>query len=147
MTNAFQWLWTNYEVLAWDWPYVPYQRTCNQNLPRVKVNVDKTISVKANHNSLKAAIMLNPVAVALQANGYNYGKFQNYRGGIFDDCDGSWPDHAGVIVGWGKEDTIEYYIFRNQWGTRWGEGGYMRIKKDGDSVNRSCGILQHADYV
>jgi hypothetical protein len=35
--------------------------------------------------------------------------------------------HAVVILGWGTENNVPYWIIRNSWGPEWGEGGYFRI--------------------
>jgi cathepsin X len=37
-------------------------------------------------------------------------------------------DLSVTIVGWGKENGIDYWIVRNTWGMYWGENGYFRIK-------------------
>ena len=58
----------------------------------------------------------------------------DYRGGVFK-CqaysqqksyqDNDPIDHSGLLVGY----TQDYWIFKNQWGADWGEGGYIRITR------------------
>uniref|UniRef100_A0AC34RD02 Uncharacterized protein n=1 Tax=Panagrolaimus sp. JU765 TaxID=591449 RepID=A0AC34RD02_9BILA len=59
--------------------------------------------------------------------------FQSYVSGILmqDDC-ASAPghNHAIVIVGYGREGDIDYWIIRNSWGEVWGESGYVRIRRN-----------------
>ena len=42
---------------------------------------------------------------------------------------GSEGGHAVVIVGWGAEKGIPYWLVQNSWGTHWGEQGFVRIKR------------------
>jgi len=44
--------------------------------------------------------------------------------------------HAVVILGWGEEKGVKYWIIRNSWGPKWGDGGYFRMIR---GVN-NCGI-------
>lgn len=37
--------------------------------------------------------------------------------------------HAIQLIGWGKENNIEYWIAKNSWGDDWGDRGYFRIKR------------------
>ncbi|KAL7711921.1 Cysteine protease [Entamoeba marina] len=62
--------------------------------------------------------------------------FQSYGSGIFKFSDESEcqlsldvpPDHQIVVVGYGVEDGVEYFIIRNSWYDSWGEdGNYMRL--------------------
>jgi len=65
----------------------------------------------------------------------------HYNGGIISEAEcpdtGSY-DHGISIVGY----TEEYYILRNQWGQAWGEEGYARLSKQGNT----CGIKSVATY-
>ena len=83
-----------------------------------------------------------PFLVSVKVGGTH---FNSYSGGIFEFpngkiCDTSSPsfmtDHEVVLMGWGKEDGIEYFIIRNSWAKGWGESdNYMRIK-----TTNLCGI-------
>ena len=54
--------------------------------------------------------------------------FKHYSGGIFGGCTTNKTNHGIVIVGYGSEVGEDYWILKNSWGTKWGEGGYMRLK-------------------
>jgi len=76
------------------------------------------------------------------------GAWENYSGGIFsqNDCDASSINHMINMVGYSCETSVDangncafngsgqpkngdgYLIAENQWGTSWGEQGYMRSK-------------------
>ena len=43
-------------------------------------------------------------------------------------------DHEVLIVGAGTEaepeaQGIDYWVIKNDWGSRWGEGGFVRIER------------------
>ena len=56
--------------------------------------------------------------------------FMNFSSGILNNtkCSGT-VNHAVAIVGWGQDPStgVDYWIIRNQWGTGWGDEGYIRI--------------------
>ena len=89
---------------------------------------------------MKAALATGPVGIAINADTSN---FQYYSGGIFScspsvcSNDSSALDHAVLLVGYGTEDSTEYFILKNSWGTSWGESGYMRIINDGTGNGES----------
>ena len=64
---------------------------------------------------------------------------------MYDDvsCDSAELNHAVVIVGWGKENGVDFWIVRNSWGKHWGQSGYVLIQR---GVNK-CGIESNAAYV
>jgi len=82
------------------------------------------------------ATLDNPTVNAIKNAVYNYGPvhtimavyedFFYYTGGIYSYTSGSFEGyHAVTIVGY--NDTGQYFIVKNSWGTNWGESGYFRI--------------------
>ena len=58
-----------------------------------------------------------------------YEDFMQYKSGIYQHTSGSsLGGHAVVIIGYGSENGINYWIIQNSWGPEWGEQGYFRIK-------------------
>ena len=52
-----------------------------------------------------------------------------YKSGIYQYTSGKYlGGHSVVIIGWGIENGIKYWIVQNSWGENWGENGYFRIK-------------------
>lgn len=55
-----------------------------------------------------------------------YTDFYYYSGGVYQYTSGSYQGgHAILIVGY--DDTGQYFIVKNSWGSGWGESGYFRI--------------------
>jgi C1A family cysteine protease len=62
--------------------------------------------------------------------------FKYYSEGIVElNCESGEQNHAVLLVGYGNEDGVGYWIIKNSWGEDWGENGFMRIKK---SDSTSC---------
>lgn len=91
-----------------------------------------------DEQTLQVAIAtIGPIAVSLNASPKT---FQLYSEGVYDDpdCTSNVVNHAMLALGY----TKDYWILKNWWGPRWGENGYMKIKRG----NNLCGITNFAAY-
>jgi len=79
--------------------------------------------------TMNAVAKTGPVAIALDAS-----NFSSYEGGVFH-ANGWSLNHAVVLVGYGTDEETgkDYWLVRNSWGADWGESGYIRIKREGES--------------
>ncbi|EDR23079.1 cysteine proteinase precursor, putative [Entamoeba dispar SAW760] len=114
----------------------------------------KTFGISKDQNMVlilkKLLHHYGPFLVSVKVSGTG---FSSYSSGIFSFpstsvCDTSsssfMTDHEVVLMGWGVENGIEYFIIRNSWSSGWGEGdNYIRIK-----TTNLCGIgWRIGDYV
>lgn len=58
-------------------------------------------------------------------------------------CDPVEIDHAVLIVGFGEEDGVKYWLIKNSWAIWWGERGYYRIVR---GVN-ACGVADEVTAI
>jgi C1A family cysteine protease len=89
--------------------------------------------------SLKGAVAQQPVSIAIEAD-TKY--FQSYSSGVLTSSScGTNLDHGVLIVGYGTENGIKYWLVKNSWSTTWGDQGYVKIARS-DSTNDAgiCGI-------
>lgn len=90
---------------------------------------------------LEAVATKGPVRVVVNACSRT---LQYYKTGIYTDtsevCDR--VEHSMVVVGYGTENGVDYWIVRNSFGRFWGEDGYLRIQRG----NNTVGIADSAAY-
>lgn len=90
---------------------------------------------------------------AMKQHIFNYGpivthqkyhrSFNYYKGGIYM-CDNK-PQVSGhfmKVIGWGRQRGIDYWLIANSFGTRWGEGGYVRFKMNVCGINEYMGACE-----
>ena len=66
--------------------------------------------------------------------------FEGYTSGILNSADcGTNINHPVTAVGYGNSEGQDYFILRNEWGTGWGDQGYIKIAavENGPGI---CGI-------
>jgi len=115
-------------------------------VPACKVDSTKFVA----HMSAWAQVSSSPsgesaIAPYLVANGpvtigINANPMQDYTGGIDNpsSCSALNLNHAVLIVGYGTEGGVDYWLIKNSWGTSWGESGYYRIVRGVDK----CGLAR-----
>jgi cathepsin B len=77
-------------------------------------------------------IEFGPVTAGLEV----FSDFLTYSSGVYtqqsDDVVGA---HAVTLIGWGSTRAgVDYWIAENQWGTAWGEDGYLLIRRGTNEV-------------
>jgi C1A family cysteine protease len=96
--------------------------------------------------SLKGAVAMQPVSVAVQADS---AVFQHYSSGVLTDpkC-GTSLNHGVLAVGYGTENGQKYWLVKNSWGTGWGDSGYIKIART-ESTNDAgiCGIAIQPSFI
>ena len=118
-------------------PYTARDGSCKAITSQADVDGSEVTGydmVDNNEDALVAAAAQQPVSVAIAASG---SAFQFYTSGVITgSACGTQLDHGVLVVGYGTENNVDYYIVRNSWGASWGEKGYVRIQRGADT----CGI-------
>jgi len=125
------------------YPYTAAKGTCQGDtscsVAIPKGGVTGYNSVGATATDMKAALVSNPVTIAIEA---DQTSFQHYESGILSSGCGTNLDHAVLAVGYGTEDGSDYWLVKNSWGTSWGDAGYIKI----GSATNQCGVLNQAGF-
>ena len=51
-------------------------------------------------------------------------------------CASKSIDHAVLVIGYGTEGGVDYWLVKNSWGPDWGDNGKIKIKRG----TNECGI-------
>ena len=144
MEGAFKYIESNGQCSLSTYPYKAVDGTC-QRCSSV-VHISSCSDVKPNDQlSLKAAVALQPVAIAIEAD-TRY--FQSYSSGVLTSSScGTTLDHGVLIVGYGEENGQKYWLVKNSWSTTWGDKGYVKIARS-ESKNDPgiCGIAMDPSF-
>ena len=129
-------------MLEDDYPYTAVDGTCKWDASKAVAKVTGYTEVKSySEDDLAAKVSsMGPASICIDASNWS---FQLYTSGIYDEsrCSGYSLDHAVACVGYGTENSTDYWIVRNSWGTSWGEQGYIRMIRN---KNNQCGVASTA---
>lgn len=125
------------------YPYHGVGSTCKYTEADKVFTVSDCTEVTADKElALTAAVALNPVSVAIQA---NHLSFQLYKSGVYTGNCGTKLDHGVLAVGYGTISGKKHFKVKNSWGATWGEKGFIYILREGDGKGK-CGIYMAASY-
>lgn len=62
--------------------------------------------------------------------------FGNYANGVFAGCTSKETNHAVLVVGYGTENGVNFWLVKNSWGPSWGNSGKIKIRRG----TSECGI-------
>ena len=99
---------------------------------------DYTYVTPNNEEYMKYYVAQQPLSVSIEVNN----SFIFYDDGIFESSTKEKPrlSHAVIVVGYGSENGIDYWLVMNSWGENWGDKGYIKIRRNVDSIYGTLGI-------
>lgn len=125
------------------YPYQPREGYCNWQRSAMKAaRIRSYQDVPTSELALRYAVSRQPVSVAIDASSPG---FRYYSGGVFAGPCGNNLNHAVTIVGYGSSNEGPYWLIKNSWGQNWGEGGFIRMRRDVGGAGL-CGIARKASY-
>ena len=148
MDNAFQYAIDHGMCSEQSYPYTSSAGSSG----RCKSSCDPQVTIHAcsdvepsNQLALKEAVAYGPVSIAIEA---DQRVFQSYSSGVItsDSC-GTNLDHGVLIVGYGTESGVDYWLVKNSWSSDWGDQGYVKIERsDSKSDLGICGVAMQPSF-
>lgn len=126
-----------------EYPYDGEARACRVSEKKVKINIKGYgyVHCKGDENVLmKAVTEIGPIVVAMDI---DHESFMRYSRGIYTESKCSEVNHGALLVGYGTENGLDYWIVKNSFGERWGEKGYFRITR---GEGKDCSIMTSPIY-
>jgi len=142
--GSTQWLAFNYtlhaggQTLEKDYPYRGQDSKCAEAKIKPAAKITGYVRLPQNNYSalMNAVASVGPIAISAAAE-----PWQLYEDGVYDGDCGADVDHAIQLVGYGNatkgvfsKKKVDYWLVRNSWGKMWGEKGYIRIERFGETA-------------
>ncbi|KAL4422406.1 hypothetical protein ABPG75_008603 [Micractinium tetrahymenae] len=154
-SNVFEWVMRHGAVSDKDWPYKAQETSCSAKehamMHRdVVVTIDGFVNVpKHNETALMQAVSHTPTVVAVCCGDY-LDQWHLYKSGIMgDSVQCTRPlDHSVLAVGYDtdQETGEQYWLIKNSWGASWGEGGFVRLKRNQTHRDGQAGLATFPGY-
>ena len=145
MSDAFSYIAINGGIMSEaDYPYTHVKGNCTFDSSKIAATDVSYVSIEHfNETQLMQAVATNgPVSVAIDAavTGFRY-----YKSGVFyaAECSQTQLDHGVLVVGYGTENGMDYWLVKNSWGPTWGDSGYIKMSRN---RSNNCGIASMASY-
>ncbi|KAL7631749.1 UNVERIFIED_CONTAM: hypothetical protein RMT77_017930 [Armadillidium vulgare] len=127
-----------------SYPYTGKKGVCQFDPANIGCPCSGYVSIPSGSEDdlLTAVATAGPVAAAIDASRMS---FQLYASGVYYDasCSSVVLDHSVLIVGYGTENSAEFWLVKNSFGVSWGENGYIKMARNRDN---NCGIASDAAY-
>jgi C1A family cysteine protease len=130
------------------YPYVARLDTCKRSSSTFRYKPDEYKTVPINDNeALQQAVNYVPVSVGIDAS-----SLKSYSRGIISQNCGQNLNHDMLIMGYGTYTTeasntsTDFWLLKNSWGTRWGEEGYIKVKRTPGVAPAICGVSKSAIF-
>ncbi|RQM21992.1 hypothetical protein B5M09_009890 [Aphanomyces astaci] len=133
---AMDWL-KDGACLESTYPYTAQTGSCSTSCAKTKLSFGQTIK-STGEDKLASALDSQPVSVLVESGN---AVWRNYKSGVVTQCPGGRSDHAVIAVGY---DATSFKI-KNSWGTSWGNGGYMTLKR-GVGGKGMCNVAEAVVY-
>ncbi|XP_050508632.1 uncharacterized protein LOC126885881 [Diabrotica virgifera virgifera] len=126
-----------------EYPYKDKQMACKPSSNKTRIDFKSYQYINEKEEELKNAVKENgPVSVGM----YVDGRLRLYSEGVWYNkkCSDT-ENHAMVLVGYGTENGVDYWLIKNSWGTSWGEDGYMKVARG--RHDNYCGLTGSSIYL
>jgi len=148
MDGAFKYIIQKGQCSLASYPYTSGTGTSGacKNTCSPVAHLSSCSDVKPNDQiSLKGAVAQQPVAIAIEA---DTKVFQSYSSGVITSSScGTSLDHGVLIVGYGTENGIDYWMVKNSWSSSWGDNGYVKIARSSSTNDPGiCGIAMDPSF-
>jgi len=96
-------------------------------------------TIRSDVKQIQTEIMTNgPVETAFTV----YADFLAYQSGVYKHTTGGvLGGHAVKILGWGVENSQNYWLIANSWNMDWGDNGFFKILRGTDECGIESGVV------
>lgn len=125
-----------------EYPYTAHDGVCKYEKRRAVATVTGWVNIPRTELALLQAVaVVGPISVGIDASS----SFMHYRSGVYYDpeCSPAHLNHGVLVVGYGTENGMDYWLVKNSWGSHWGDEGYIKMARNKSNM---CGIASLASF-
>lgn len=113
--------------LEQDYPYLGKKGQCKNSMGSVQVKTVDFTRIIVNREEWEQVLDEQPILVEASLPR----DIMSYKRGVHpgDNCDRLFA-HGMLLVGYGRQEGVPYWLLKNSMGVYWGENGYLRLSRD-----------------